>query len=103
LVIRPVSIAIFWDVRPALIQSKQASLEAERAVTLFHQRLESAQYDAIYGDAAPDFQVSIQPAALSKYLAAIHEKMGACQARHSRPPQHSTPTHLVPPCACDTG
>jgi len=62
-----------------LIQSKQASVEAEHAVALFHQRLESAQYDAIYGDAAPDFQVSIQPAALSKYLATIHEKMGACQ------------------------
>jgi hypothetical protein len=44
-----------------LIQSKQASLEAEREVALFHQRFESAQYDAIYGDAAPDFQVTIQP------------------------------------------
>lgn len=63
-----------------LIQSKQASLEAEREVALFHQRLESAQYDAIYGDAAPDFQVTIQPSGLSKYLGTIHEKMGACQA-----------------------
>jgi hypothetical protein len=63
-----------------MMQSKQASLEAGRQVALFHQRLESAQYDAIYGDAAPDFQITIQPTALSKYLGAIHEKMGACQA-----------------------
>jgi hypothetical protein len=63
-----------------LMQSKQASLEAERQVTLFHQRLESAQYEAIYGDAAPDFQVTIQPSALAEYLASIHDKMGACQA-----------------------
>ena len=62
------------------MQSKQASLEAGRQVALFHQRLESARYDAIYGDAAPDFQITIQPTALSKYLGAIHEKMGACQA-----------------------
>ncbi len=63
-----------------LMQSKQASLEAGRQVALFHQRLESAQYEAIYGDAAPDFQVTIQPAALGKYLGTIHEKMGACEA-----------------------
>jgi hypothetical protein len=62
------------------MHSKRASLEAERQVTLFHQRLESAQYEAIYGDAAPDFQETIQPSALGEYLASIHEKMGACRA-----------------------
>ena len=63
-----------------LMRSKEASIEVERQVALFHQRLESAQYEAIYGDAAPDFQVTIQPSALSEYLTSIHEKMGACRA-----------------------
>lgn len=62
------------------VNAKEAGLQAEREVALFHERLESAQYDAIWDAAAPAFQASIQPSPFNRYLRGIHDKMGSCKA-----------------------
>jgi hypothetical protein len=65
------------------VKTKEAGLQAEQAeqeVALFHQRLESAQCDAIWAAAAPALQASTPQSVLGQYLGGIHDKMGPCGA-----------------------
>jgi len=64
----------------SFIKAKEATLQAEHEAAVFHERLESAQYDAIWDTATPAFQASIQPSPFSRYLGGIHDKMGPCGA-----------------------
>lgn len=62
------------------VKAKEAGLEAEREVALFHERLESAQYDAIWAAAAPALRARTSQLVLSQYLDGIHDKIGSCAA-----------------------
>jgi hypothetical protein len=62
------------------VKAKESGLQAEHEVALFHQRLESEQYDAIWAGAAPALQASISQLAFSQYLVGVHDKMGSCTA-----------------------
>lgn len=62
------------------VKAKEAGLQAEREVALFHERLESAQYDTIWAAAAPALRASAPQSVLSQYLGGIHDKMGSCSA-----------------------
>ena len=62
------------------VKAKEAGLQAEQEVALFHQRLESAQYDAIWAAAAPALQARTSQLVFSQYLDRVHDKMGSCTA-----------------------
>jgi len=62
------------------VKAKDAGLQAEREVALFHERLESAQYDAIWDSAAPALHARTSQLVFSQYLVGIHDKMGSCSA-----------------------
>lgn len=63
------------------VKTKNVLPQAEREVDAFHERLETAQYDAIWAASSPAFQGSVERSALGDYLRTIHEKMGSCQDR----------------------
>lgn len=62
------------------VKAKEAGLQAEHEVALFHQRLEAAQYDAIWSAAAPALRTRTSQLVFSQYLDNIHDKMGSCAA-----------------------
>jgi hypothetical protein len=62
------------------VKAKEAGLQAEHEVAVFHERLESAQYDAIWTAAAPALRASTSQLVFSLYLDGIHDKMGSCAA-----------------------
>ncbi len=61
-------------------KAKEAGRQAEHEVALFHERLGSEQYDAIWTAAAPALRARTSQLVFSEYLVAVHNKMGACAA-----------------------
>jgi|GEM_PF-5869660 len=62
------------------VKAKEAGLQAEHEVALFHQRLGSEQYDAIWTAAAPALHAHTSQLVFSQYLVEVHDKMGLCAA-----------------------
>ena len=60
------------------VKAKKAGLQAEHEVALFQQRLEAAQYDAIWSAAAPALHARTSQLAFSQILVGVHDKMGLC-------------------------
>ncbi len=60
------------------VKAKEAGLQAEHEVAVFHQRLESEQYDAIWAAAAPALRARTSQLVFSQYLDSVHDKMGPC-------------------------
>jgi hypothetical protein len=62
------------------VKAMEAGLQAEHEVALFHERLGSEQYDAIWTAAAPALRARTSQLAFSQYLVEVHDKMGSCTA-----------------------
>ncbi len=53
---------------------------AESAVTQFHQRLDAAQFDTIYNDAAPSFRNAVRKDTFIALLTSVHGKLGGVKS-----------------------
>lgn len=62
-----------------VLKAKRALSKIQPAIEVFHERLQSEQYAAIYAAAAPAFQRATPLSTLEDYLGGIHRKAGACQ------------------------
>ena len=60
--------------------AKKGKETAERAVVLFHQRLDGGDFSAIYGATHPDFKTAASEKDFVALLAAIHRKLGTVRS-----------------------
>jgi hypothetical protein len=58
----------------------KGKVDAERAVVVFHQRLDRGEFSAIYADAHADFRASASEADFSAFVDAVHRKLGNVKA-----------------------
>ena len=53
---------------------------ATQAVTVFHQRLDAADYEAIWRDSGPDLRAATSRAAFVAMLDSLHDRLGKVRA-----------------------